>query len=214
MNYCKPIDLLTCFEKGTYTCNIESIDLNKDYGFNEDVKFEKDAKKEIKRVKKENTISEIEDLDLTITAFKGLDNYCDATIEKYEELRIHRNISKELALRIISDDDFLEKAVFRYNQISKDKKGIIETETRKISLYIYKKLQEGKVIKVKEICIRNKFNETIFKKALNYFWEVRDVRTGKGRLKEIIKRAEPLQLSRSESEQLINSRLIIHEVGK
>ena len=212
MNYCKPTDLLTCFEKGTYTCNIESIDLNKDYGFNEDVKFEKDAKKEIKKAKKENTIKEIEDLDLTIIAFKGLDNYCEATIEKYEELRIHRNISKELALRIISDDDFLEKAIFRYNQLSRDKKGVIETETRKTSLYIYKKLQEGKVIKVKEICIRNKFNETIFKKALNYFWEVRDIRTGQGRLKEVIKRAEPLELSRSESEELIKSGLIINEV--
>ena len=212
MNYCKPTDLLTCFEKGTYTCNIETIDLNKDYGFNDDVKFEKDAKKEIRRAKKENTISEIEDLDLTITAFKGLDNYCEATIEKYEELRIHRKISKELALRIISDDDFLEKAIFRYNQNTKDRKGIIETETRKISLYVYKKLAEGKIIKVKEICIRNNFNEAIFKKALNYFWEVKEVRTGKGRLKEILKRAEPMELSRSESEGLINSGLIINEV--
>jgi hypothetical protein len=212
MNYCKPTDLLTCFEKGTYTCNIETIDLNKDYGFNDDVKFEKDAKKEIRRAKKENTISEIEDLDLTITAFKGLENYCEATIEKYDELRTKRRISKELALRIISDDDFLEKAIFRYNQISKDKKGIIETETRKISLYVYKKLAEGKVIKVKEICIRNKFNEAIFKKALIYFWEVKEVRTGKGRLKEILQRAEPLQLSRNESEELIKSGLIINEV--
>lgn len=212
MNYCKPTDLLTCFEKGTYTCNIETIDLNKDYGFNEDVKFEKDAKKEIRRAKKENTISEIEDLDLTITAFKGLENYCEATIEKYEELRTKRRISKELALRIISDDDFLEKAIFRYNQLSRDKKGIIETETRKISLYIYKKLQEGKVIKVKEVCIRNKFNEAIFKKALNYFWEVKEVRTGKERLKEILQRAEPLELSRSESDELIKSGLIINEV--
>ena len=175
-------------------------------------KMTKDETKEIKKAKKENTIKEIEELDLTIIAFKELDNFCESTIERYEELRVHRKISKELALKIISDDDFLEKAIFRYHHITKNKSGIIKTETRRICNYIYKKLQEGKVIKVKEICIKNKFNETTFKKALNYFWEVRDIRTGKGRLKEIIKRAEPLQLSRNELKELIKSGLIINEV--
>ena len=63
----------------------------------------KDAIKEIKKAKKENTIKEIEDLDLTITAFKGLDNFCESTIKRYEELRTRRKISKELALKIISE---------------------------------------------------------------------------------------------------------------
>ena len=132
MKNCKPSDLMVCFQQGTYTLNIEYVDLNKNYGFNEEVKFEKDAKKEIKKAKKENTIKEIEDLDLTIIAFKELDNFCESTIERYEELRVHRKISKELALKIISDDDFLEKAIFRYHHITKNKSGIIETETRKV----------------------------------------------------------------------------------
>ena len=92
MKNCKPSDLLVCFQQGTYTLNIEYVDLNKNYGFNDDVKFEKDAKKEIKKAKKENTIKEIEELDLTIIAFKDLDNFCESTIERYEELRIHRKI--------------------------------------------------------------------------------------------------------------------------
>ena len=93
--------------------------------------MKKDAKKEIKKAKKENTIKEIEKLDLIIIAFKELDNFCESTIERYEELRVNRKISKELALKIISDDDFLEKAIFRYHHITKNKPGIIKTETRK-----------------------------------------------------------------------------------
>jgi hypothetical protein len=61
------------------------------------------SKKQIKtNNKKENTIKEIEELDLTIIAFKDLDNFCESTIERYEELRIHRKISKELALKILA----------------------------------------------------------------------------------------------------------------
>ena len=214
MSKCLTVDLLTCFDKDSYTLKEEEIILKKnDYFFKEEVKEEKEIRKEIKRRKKENTIELIKENGIVASAFKGLSNYEDTIIDRYEEMKKRKILSEDLIIRILAEDDFLEKSLYWINLRHIGKKEVKLNELRRMCLHIYNNLYIGDTIKIKDICNKNKFKEPIFKKVLDTYWETKEVRSSTNRYKQIISRNERLKLSQQDIRELIESNYIFRELN-
>ena len=127
------------------------------------------------------------------------------------------NITKDniedLIIRILSDDDFLEQCLYWINLRHIGRKEVKLNEVRRVCQYVYFKISVGDLIKVKEICNKNKFNERTFKKILDTYWETKEIRSSTNRYKQIMCRNEPLKLNQQDIRELIESGDIFREMN-
>ena len=120
--------------------------------------------------------------------------------------------SEDLIFRILENEDFIEHSLYWYVANCIDKKEIVNNKMKQMCKYIYCKLSEGKIIKISEICKNNKYDTNKFRKILNCYWETEEVRTGKERLRLILKRNTPLKLSKQDRIELLESGAIFKEM--
>lgn len=123
-----------------------------------------------------------------------------------------KTFSEELIFRILEDENFIEHSLYWYAATCIDREQIINNKMKQMCNYIYKKLAEGKTIKISEICKNNKYDVNKFRKILNCYWDTEEVRTGKERTRIILKRNEPLKLSKQDRIELLESGAIFREL--
>lgn len=214
MRFCNLEDLLCCFDKTSYTLETEILKTSDDYEIKEDVKFEKEARKVIKKGKREKTVELIKEYKMTSTLIvsENTQQYDVELIDYYKKLIDKKIFSEDLIFRILEDENFIEHSLYWYAATCIDKEQIINNKMKQMCNYIYKKFSEGKIIKISEICKNNQYDVNKFRKILNCYWETEEVRTGKERMRIILKRNEPLKLSKQDRIELLESGAIFREL--
>lgn len=214
MRFCKLEDLLCCFDNESYSLKKEVIKTSDTYEIKEDVKFEKEARKIVKIGKRQKTVELIKEYKLTSTLIVAEDSlqYDCELIDYYKKLMDKKIFSEDLIFRILENEDFIEHSLYWYVANCIDKKEIVNNKMKQMCKYIYCKLSEGKIIKISEICKNNKYDANKFRKILNCYWENEEIRTGKERLRLILKRNTPLKLSKQDRVELLESGAIFKEM--
>jgi hypothetical protein len=214
MRFCSLDDLLCCFDKNSYTLTTEIIKTSDEYEIKDDVKFEKEARKIIKAGKRKKTVELIKEYKMTSTLIvsENTQQYDVELVDYYKKLMDKKIFSEDLIFRILENEDFIEHSLYWYAATCIDKEEIINNKMKQMCNYIYKKLSEGKIIKVSEICKNNKYDANKFRKILNCYWETEEIRTGKERTRMILKRNEPLKLSKQDRIELLESGAIFKEM--
>ena len=185
-----------------------------EYEIKSDVQFEKEARKIIKKGKRHKTVELIKEYKATSILIVSEDSqqYDVKLVDYYKKLTDKNIFSEDLIFRILENENFIEHSLYWYAATCIDKEEIINNKMKQMCNYIYKKLSEGKIIKVSEICNNNKYDVNKFRKILNCYWETEEIRTGKERTRMILKRNEPLKLSKQDRIEILGSGAIFKEM--
>ncbi|MGL5963766.1 MAG: DEAD/DEAH box helicase family protein [Fusobacteriaceae bacterium] len=201
-------DLFSLFDKGSIEIKVHSFAvLDETNLFLDELEEVKALKKELKEIKKNKTLELIATKQINCLYYVEDEKYDTGLLKKYLEFRNKWSLEHEIGYIFTEDSKKMDKIMYKVLARNVDK-SFKENEKYKIARHIYKKLETGDEINVKEYCAEKKFNQTSFKIALNSIWETEEIRDKKKKYFVLLSRNIKTDLSKKQEFELLKSGVI------
>lgn len=201
-------ELFSLFDEDSIEIEVQELQYDDvQIEFLEELEELKELKKELRELRKEKTLKLISEKQINSMYYIDCQEYDTGMIKKYLEFRNRWELKHELGYMFTEDSKLMDVLVYkilaRHNE-----KNFKANEKYNLAKYVYKKLNIGDEINVKDFCTEKNFNPTNFKIALLSIWEVEEIRDNKKKYFRLLSRNIKTNLSKNDVSELVKSSVI------